>query len=128
MAVGNSKGNLLLYNHQTARKVPVIGKHTRKITCGSFSNNDLLALGAEDQQITVSNLDGDTLYSFACNADPAMIQFAEMKQSERVNSGDNTVCYSSLSKVVWQCPNLGKCCNRKKNSDDGQFEWSRESD
>uniref|UniRef100_A0A914URT3 Anaphase-promoting complex subunit 4 WD40 domain-containing protein n=1 Tax=Plectus sambesii TaxID=2011161 RepID=A0A914URT3_9BILA len=91
LAVGNSKGNILLYNHRTARKVPVLGKHQRKITCGAFSDNDLLALGGEDSSITVSNLDGDTVYSFACNAEPANIQFAEMKEAERTNQGETTI-------------------------------------
>ncbi len=59
--------------------------------CGAFSNKDLLALGAEDQQITVSNLDGDTVYSFACTGEPSQLRFAEMKESERTSSGESTV-------------------------------------
>ena len=56
-----TKGALLVYNHQTQRKTPFIGKHQKKITCGAWSSQNVLVLGAEDNSITVSNSDGDTL-------------------------------------------------------------------
>lgn len=90
LAVGNAKGNLLLYNHQTQRKVPIVGKHTKKITCGAFNDKNLLALGSEDQTITVSNIDGDTLHAFSVDSSPSDIQFADMKESER-GEGQMTV-------------------------------------
>lgn len=37
------------------------GKHTRRITCGCWSSQNLLALGGEDKMITVSNQEGDTI-------------------------------------------------------------------
>ncbi|XP_075423964.1 WD repeat-containing protein 19 isoform X2 [Ascaphus truei] len=61
LAVGTSKGSLLIYNLQTSRKVPVLGKHTKRITCGCWSSQNLLALGSEDKMITVSNQEGDTI-------------------------------------------------------------------
>ncbi|GCB62944.1 hypothetical protein scyTo_0007313 [Scyliorhinus torazame] len=61
LAVGTTKGNLLIYNLQTSRKVPVLGKHTKRITCGCWSSQNLLALGSEDKTITVSNQEGDTI-------------------------------------------------------------------
>ena len=43
LAVGTAKGNLLIYDHDSQRKVPVIGKHAKKITAGmntpSFSTS-----------------------------------------------------------------------------------------
>jgi WD repeat-containing protein 19 len=37
------------------------GKHTKKITCGSWNRQNKLALGSADKQITISNHEGDNL-------------------------------------------------------------------
>lgn len=37
------------------------GKHTKRITCGCWNAENLLALGGEDKMITVSNQEGDTI-------------------------------------------------------------------
>lgn len=73
------------------RRTPVIGKHSKKITCGSWSTENLIAVGSEDKTISVSNTEGDTLRVIALRADPADIQFSEMKMDERVGT-ENTVC------------------------------------
>ncbi|KAK7098094.1 WD repeat-containing protein 19-like [Littorina saxatilis] len=91
LAVGTVKGNLLIYNHQTSRKIPIIGKHTKRITCGAWSAEGLLALGSEDKTISVSNAEGDTLRQTALRADPNNVQFSEMKGDERSSIGENTV-------------------------------------
>ena len=90
LAVGSYRGNLMIYNHKTARKVPVIGKHSKAITCGAWSSGNLLALGSEDRTLSISNLDGDTLRVATLRAEPQDIQFCEMKQDERSNN-ENTV-------------------------------------
>ena len=90
VAIGSYRGNLVIYNHKTSRKVPVIGKHSKAITCGAWSSGNLLALGAEDRTLSISNLDGDTLRVATLRAEPADVQFCEMKQDERSNS-ENTV-------------------------------------
>ncbi|PAA79483.1 hypothetical protein BOX15_Mlig021619g2, partial [Macrostomum lignano] len=91
LAVGSTKGNLLLYNHSTSRKVPILGKHSRKIICGCWSAENLLALGSEDKTLTVSNSDGDTLKQTSLRDLPSLTQFSEMKSDERSGMGDNTV-------------------------------------
>uniref|UniRef100_S4RCS6 WD repeat-containing protein 19 n=1 Tax=Petromyzon marinus TaxID=7757 RepID=S4RCS6_PETMA len=91
LAVGTAKGNLLLYNHQTSRKIPILGKHTKRITCGCWSAQDLLALGSEDKSITVSNPEGDTIRQASIRADPSEMLFSVMKTDERNNYGENTV-------------------------------------
>lgn len=34
LAIGTSKGNALIYNHQTSRKIPLPGRHSKKINSG----------------------------------------------------------------------------------------------
>ena len=61
LAIGSYRGNLMLYNHKTSRRIPVIGKHSKAITCGAWSEANLLALGSEDRTLSISNSDGDTI-------------------------------------------------------------------
>ncbi|XP_064419402.1 WD repeat-containing protein 19 isoform X2 [Latimeria chalumnae] len=91
LAVGTAKGNLLIYNLQTSRKIPVLGKHTKRITCGSWSSQNLLALGSEDKMLTVSNQEGDTIRQTTVRADPSDVQFSVMKTDERASAGESTV-------------------------------------
>ena len=51
LALGTSKGNVVLYNHAQRRKVPIMGKHTRSVTCGAWSVGGLLALAGKDNQV-----------------------------------------------------------------------------
>ncbi len=56
LAVGTAKGNLLIYNKQQKKKIPVMGKHAKCITCGGWSSVDnKLVMGSNDNTITVSN-------------------------------------------------------------------------
>lgn len=73
------------------RRIPIIGKHTKKITCGAWNTENLLALGSDDKTISISNIDGDTLRVVNLRAEPSEVQFSEMKTDERV--GENTVSF-----------------------------------
>ncbi|XP_062864836.1 WD repeat-containing protein 19 [Trichomycterus rosablanca] len=101
LAVGTFKGNLLIYNQQTSRKIPVLGKHTKKITCGCWSSQNLLALGSEDRNITVSNHEGDTIRQTSVRADPADVQFSVMKTDERSSPGESTVSVAVGKKTLF---------------------------
>ncbi|XP_067949190.1 WD repeat-containing protein 19-like isoform X2 [Watersipora subatra] len=91
LAIGTAKGNLLIYNHETSRKIPILGKHTKKITCGAWSKGGLLALGSDDRSVTISNADGDTVRQASLREQPSDIQFSEMKVDERSKIGEDTV-------------------------------------
>ncbi|KAK2489183.1 hypothetical protein MC885_016782, partial [Smutsia gigantea] len=91
LAVGTVKGNLLIYNRQTSRKIPVLGKHTKKITCGCWNAENLLALGGEDKMITVSNQEGDTIRQTPVKSEPSDMQFSMMKTDDRTFAAENTI-------------------------------------
>lgn len=90
LAIGTMKGNVLLYNQKAGRKVPILGKHSKKITCGAWSSDNLLALGSEDRTLSVSTFEGDTVYSSNLRSEPSQIQFSEMKLDER-STAETTV-------------------------------------
>ena len=52
LAIGNAKGDLVIYNKQQLKKQLIRGKHTKKITCGAWNSENKLALGSEDRQAT----------------------------------------------------------------------------
>mmetsp|Transcript_37661 Transcript_37661/g.118764 ORF Transcript_37661/g.118764 Transcript_37661/m.118764 type:complete len:1376 (+) Transcript_37661:207-4334(+) len=97
LAVGTGKGNLLIYNDQLGKKIPIMGKHTRKINCGTWNKDNWLALGSEDRQITISRPDGDTIRQMAVKAEPLEIRFSDKKdtrtkeQTVSINVGKKTL-------------------------------------
>uniref|UniRef100_A0A7N6AUS7 WD repeat domain 19 n=1 Tax=Anabas testudineus TaxID=64144 RepID=A0A7N6AUS7_ANATE len=93
LAVGTVKGNLLIYNQQTSRKIPVLGKHTKKITCGCWSSQNLLALGSDDNTLTISNHEGDTIRGKGK-------RIYLMKTDERSSQGETTVSVSVGKKIL----------------------------
>ncbi|XP_015234608.1 PREDICTED: WD repeat-containing protein 19 [Cyprinodon variegatus] len=100
LAVGTAKGNLLIYNQQTSRKIPIIGKHTKRITCGCWSSQNLLALGSEDNTLTISNHEGDTIRQASLRGEPGEIFFSVMKMDERSSQGESTVSMSVDKKIL----------------------------
>ena len=51
LAVGTSKGNLVLHNIARFQKLPIMGKHTRAVTAAAWNSTDLLAMVAADKQV-----------------------------------------------------------------------------
>lgn len=90
LAVGTVKGNILLYNQRAGRKVPILGKHTKRIISGAWSSDNLLALGSEDRTLSISTMEGDTVHSASLRSEPSQIQFSDMKLDER-SSAESTV-------------------------------------
>ncbi|CAD6188191.1 unnamed protein product [Caenorhabditis auriculariae] len=70
LACGNNAGNLFIYNHRTARKISLMGKHQRSITQIKFTNDDLIVTCSDDNTIVVSNVDGDTVSTTSVTGEP----------------------------------------------------------
>ena len=62
IAIATAKGNLIIYDDGTGSKVSVMGKHTRRVICGTWTRHNYLILGGEDKQERKSILDTDPLF------------------------------------------------------------------
>eukprot|EP00755_Sulcionema_specki_P023223 Sspe_Gene.78375::Locus_49029_Transcript_1_1_Confidence_1.000_Length_4205::g.78375::m.78375/K19671/WDR19, IFT144; WD repeat-containing protein 19 len=101
LAVGTAKGNLVLYNKRTLKKSLSMGKHNKRITCGTWSSNGRLALGGEDKVLTISNEDGDTLEQIPLKSEPSSLRFAEMKyEGKTAEQGENTISLNMGGKTL----------------------------
>ncbi|CAN0474749.1 unnamed protein product, partial [Scytosiphon promiscuus] len=81
LAVGTAKGNILMYNKKTRKKIPVLGKHPKRITCGAWGDTNQLVLGSTDSTLTVSNDTGDTLEQTQLKRTPTSMCFVGSKRS-----------------------------------------------
>ncbi len=79
LAIGGSKGNVFIYNKNTRRKIPVMGKHSKKITCGCWNKRNQLALGSTDSTVTLSNADGDTIDTIHLKYPAKEVHFASQQ-------------------------------------------------
>jgi len=73
----------------------VIGKHAKKVTCGVWNKDNLLAFGSEDKTISLSNAEGDTIKMINLRAEPSDLQFSEIKLDNRLNM-ENTVSFTNF--------------------------------
>lgn len=96
------KGNLLLYNKRTLKKVPILGKHVKRITCGAWNADNKLALASEDKQVTISNGDGDTLTQTMLKSEPSQMRFSATRtdrlDTSRVDGGEKSVVAAVMNK------------------------------
>lgn len=109
LAIGTAKGNLLLYRKDNRKKIPILGKHTKKVVCGAWSANNTLALGGEDNMLTLSNADGETIEMNELKYTPVEIQFAMQKtdtgghrgsESKGADPSENTVSINMGGRTV----------------------------
>lgn len=90
LAIGTNRGNLAIYNHVTCKKIPILGKHTKKISCGVWSQDNILALASEDKTVSLNNNEGDTFRIISLRFEPCQIMFSDMKLDDKIGR-DNTV-------------------------------------
>ncbi|KAJ1345598.1 hypothetical protein KIN20_000169 [Parelaphostrongylus tenuis] len=63
-----------------ARKIPVLGKHQRKITDVAITRQDEILCCSDDNAITVSSADGETLKTLVVSAEPNDMKVGEVKR------------------------------------------------
>ena len=59
LALGTQKGSLIMVDFKTDQKLPVLGKHSKKISVSAWSQDNLLALGSVDGTISINDNNGD---------------------------------------------------------------------
>lgn len=97
LVIGTARGSIMVYNKRNLKKQTIMGKHSKKIMCGSWHPQDnILALGSEDKTISVSGEDGDSVLKnedpLRLKNEPSMIQFADVKSDNpNENARDKTV-------------------------------------
>ena len=103
LAVGAAKGGVLLFNRDTMRKSPLIGKHGKKIIAMAWNSRNWLALASEDRTITVSDVEGNTIDTLPVKGDAGNLAFSDMKGEGKPAKGasgasEGTVSMSVLGK------------------------------
>ncbi|KAJ6655392.1 hypothetical protein lerEdw1_005450 [Lerista edwardsae] len=76
-------------------------KHTKRITCGCWSKEKLIALGGEDKTITISNHEGDTIRMSTVSGDPSDMEFIVMKTDDRIPANETTVSVVVAQKTLY---------------------------
>jgi len=59
LAIGSEKGSMTYYNKSTQRKIPTVGKHSRRIVTGDWSNEGIIVTGSDDKTLSASNSQGE---------------------------------------------------------------------
>ena len=73
----------MFFNKQNQRKIPCVGKHSKKIVTGSWNSEGILITGAEDKILTLSNSTGDTVSDwFIVKGSPLQLVWAKPKKDE----------------------------------------------
>ncbi|GMH41872.1 hypothetical protein BSKO_09782 [Bryopsis sp. KO-2023] len=115
LLLGTTKGHILIYNDLEKKKNPVMGKHTKKITCGCWNQDNQFVLGGEDKQITLSDgASGDTLTSVTLSGDPMEACVSQQKTDDSKVKQESTisVCVNQQMLALMQVerdPASGQC-------------------
>ena len=82
LAVGSSKGNLVLYNSSNRRKIPLLGIHSKSIVCGAWSLSNKLVVGSADKSFSLLDASGNRVMERSVSAAPQSCSFSIGKGGE----------------------------------------------
>lgn len=81
LAMGTTKGNLMLYNHAQRVRLPIVAIHQKAITCGAWLDPHLLALGGKDCMLTITNSgDGSTVRQMPLKGEPVEMHVRAVRE------------------------------------------------
>ncbi|CAD8171970.1 unnamed protein product [Paramecium pentaurelia] len=87
LAIGSDKGGLLFYTKKQAKKLPTMGKHSKKIISGDWNNEGYLITSGEDKFLTVSNYNSETMFeSIPVKAEAKNVLWSRSKTESRDQS------------------------------------------
>ena len=83
LVFGTEKGLLTFYYKKKLNAIPCVGKHSKKVISGDWYGDDLVT-GGEDNMLTISKVNGDTVrQSIMLKGPPQNIYWARQKTDER---------------------------------------------
>merc|ERR1711991_390617 len=118
-----------MYNHGTRNKIPIVGKHSKKIISMCWNRRNQVAMASEDKMLTVSDVEGQTIDSVNIKGEATEGKWADKKNDERKNAKeDSTVSMTNNQKtLVLFVPEtrdpLVELAFNKKYGNLVQFEW-----
>eukprot|EP00798_Chlamydomonas_sp_ICE-L_P012670 gene12669-15902_t len=106
LAVGTVKGNLLMYSSRERKRVPYVGKHTKKIVSAVWNKGNLLAMAGLDRMVTITAGDtGETTQAFQLKGDPSEICVSDCKDDGYSKKEENDLTLQSGGRTIYimQC-------------------------
>ena len=100
LTFGNEKGYINFYLKKNKKKIPTMGKHSKKVISGDWNEEGLLVTGSEDKIITVSNHTSENVgNSIAVRSEPHNIKWITVKGDDRSRS-QSTICTVLNQKTI----------------------------
>lgn len=89
---------LFVIQFKNFRKIPFLGQHSTRITTLAWSKDNLLAIGGQDNRISVMSTAGNVLQRCDTNDVPRNLKFSEMKREKRGTYEESTVSIELFQK------------------------------
>ena len=99
LAICTVKGHLMIYNKLDKSKVPVQGRHSKRIACAAWNSNGHLALASEDKQLSFQDQHGNGLNTAIIKAEPNSMEFVQSKI--RTNAKDQALAVCAGRKSIY---------------------------
>eukprot|EP00055_Hartaetosiga_balthica_P018073 m.128120 g.128120 ORF g.128120 m.128120 type:complete len:1383 (-) comp9449_c2_seq5:5705-9853(-) len=72
--VGNNKGDISVYSVPTQRKLPLLGKHRKRIVSADWGRNNKFVVASADQTLTINTPEGDAIANPQLGGDPSLVK------------------------------------------------------